>query len=92
MQFFFSLSLAYLVAASNVRFRDTQHLVGLLAMVGFYLTPVFYSARMVPEEYRFIYSINPMAIIIQAYRDIVIQNQMAGFYGHVSFDRRFVCA
>ena len=79
VQFFFSLSLAYLIAASNVRFRDTQHLVGLLAMVAFYLTPVFYSARMVPEEYQFIYSINPMAIIIHAYRDVVIQNQWPDF-------------
>jgi lipopolysaccharide transport system permease protein len=74
VQFFFSLSLAYLVAASNVRFRDTQHLVGMLSMVGFYLTPVFYSVRMVPEEYQFIYSLNPMAVIIRSYRDVVVRN------------------
>jgi lipopolysaccharide transport system permease protein len=79
VQFFFSLSLAYLIAASNVRFRDTQHLVALLAMVAFYLTPVFYSARMVPEEYQFLYSVNPMAIILQAYRDVVIQNTWPDF-------------
>ena len=79
VQFFFMLSLAYLVAGSNVRFRDTQHLVTALLMVGFYLTPIFYSVRMVPEQYRFIYDINPVAHIIRAYRDILIENRLPDF-------------
>jgi lipopolysaccharide transport system permease protein len=79
VQFFFTLSLAYLVAGGNVRFRDTQHLVTALLMVGFYLTPIFYSVRMVPEQYRFVYDLNPLAHIIRAYRDILIENRLPDF-------------
>jgi lipopolysaccharide transport system permease protein len=75
VQLFFTLSLAYLIAASNVRFRDTQHLVASLLMVAFYLTPVFYSARLVPEEYKIFYEINPLAAILRAYRDVLIENR-----------------
>ena len=79
VQFFFTLSLAYLIAASNVRFRDIQHLVGSLLMVAFYLTPVFYSARTVPEDYRFVYTSNPMAEVLAAYRAILIENRWPDF-------------
>ena len=75
VQFFFTLSLAYLIAASNVRFRDTQHLVASLLMVTFYLTPVFYSTRLVPDEYKVFYEFNPMASILEAYRDVLIENR-----------------
>jgi lipopolysaccharide transport system permease protein len=51
----------------------------MLTMVGFYLTPVFYSVRMVPEEYQFIYSLNPMAVIIRSYRDVVVRNSWPDF-------------
>jgi len=81
VQFFITLSLAYLIAASNVRFRDMQYLVGSLLMVGFYLTPVFYSARAVPDEYLFVYAGNPMAEVLVAYRAILIENKWPDFEG-----------
>jgi lipopolysaccharide transport system permease protein len=79
VQFFITLSLAYLIAAGNVRYRDIQHLVGSLLMVAFYLTPVFYSARAVPEDYRFVYTSNPMAEVLAAYRAILIENRWPDF-------------
>lgn len=69
IQFLFTLSLAYLVATLQVKFRDTQHILGLLLFLTFYLTPIFYDASVVPARYRFLYDLNPMVYLLAAYRD-----------------------
>ena len=71
----FTLGLVFLIAASHVRFRDTQHLVGMVMMLAFYITPVFYHADSIPEEYRILYDANPMAALLTAYREVLIENR-----------------
>ncbi|WP_197948799.1 ABC transporter permease [Bradyrhizobium glycinis] len=71
-QFAFTAGLAYFVAATHVRFRDTQHLVSIATMLAFYLTPVFYSSAVVPAQYRFLHYANPMAVLLDAYRSILM--------------------
>lgn len=73
VQFLLTLGLAYLIAAAHVIFRDTQHLITLGLMLMFYLTPVFYRADNVPEQYRLIYALNPMAHLLTAYRAVLVQ-------------------
>lgn len=73
LQFILILSLGYLVAAFNVVFRDTQHILGVFLQFLFYLTPIFYSADAVPEFYRPLYHINPMVHLVEAYRAILIE-------------------
>ena len=51
VQFAFILGLSYLIAAAHVTFRDTQHMLGVILMLLFYLTPVFYSADKIPEQF-----------------------------------------
>lgn len=75
IQFLLTLALVFPVAAWNVRFRDTQHLVSLLTMAAFYLTPVFYSAQNIPAGFQLFYALNPMATLLTAYRDILIRNE-----------------
>ena len=75
LQFLFTLGPACIIAASNVRFRDTQHSVGLAMMFGFYLTPVFYDARSIPSGYHFLFKLNPVAVLIEAYRDILVRTR-----------------
>lgn len=79
LQFLLTLSLAYLVATFHVTFRDTQHLLGILLLLLFYLTPVFYNTSAVPEPYQWLYFLNPMAHLIQAYRTILIQGELPGY-------------
>lgn len=79
VQFLFTLSLAYGVAAAHVRFRDTQDAVGILLMVAFYLTPVFYMPTRLDKSYEFINSLNPMAQTIDAYRAIIIGQEWPDF-------------
>jgi lipopolysaccharide transport system permease protein len=75
IQYALTLGLAYLVATSQVAFRDTGHLLGLLMMLLMYLTPVFYDPSAVPVEYRLIYDLNPMVHLIAACRAILMHGQ-----------------
>ncbi len=76
VQFLFTLSLAYILATLHVTFRDTQYLLNIALMLGFYVTPIFYAIDSIPESLRLIYQLNPMMILIQAYRMIFLGSQL----------------
>ncbi len=70
----FNFALALLVAAANVYFRDTQHLVNLLLSAWFFMSPVMYPLALVDAVARAhpwigeVYLLNPMTVIITGYR------------------------
>jgi len=72
IQQIFTLGLALFFAASNLLYRDIQYLLSLILTLWLYLTPVIYPADIVPERLRFIYQLNPMAVIINAYRQVIL--------------------
>lgn len=72
LQFLLTLGLAYFAAAVHVTFRDARHLLGVLLMLGFYLTPIFYPADAVPERFLSLYETNPMVHIVGAYRWVLL--------------------
>jgi lipopolysaccharide transport system permease protein len=79
IQFVFMLSLAYLLSTIHVTFRDTQYLLNIILMLGFYLTPVFYDSAAVPQRLHLIYSLNPMYHLINAYRAILLHGVWPDF-------------
>jgi len=81
VQFLFTLSLVYFIATFHVRFRDTQYLLGIALLLGFYLSPVFYEASVIPQQYQLLYRLNPMVTLIEAYRSILIEGEYPGFLG-----------
>lgn len=70
VEFLFILSLVYFLAAIQVTFWDTQYLLNIILMLGFYLSPVFYDVNRIPSQFLPIYNLNPMVHIIGAYRAI----------------------
>lgn len=86
LQFLLTLGFSYFIAAMHVTFRDTQHILSIVLVLLFYLTPVFYRSNAVPEEYQLIYSINPMAHLIGAYRAIMVTGTLpdAGALAYVA--------
>ncbi|HBY94678.1 MAG: ABC transporter permease [Ardenticatenaceae bacterium] len=76
LQFVLTLGLAYLVATFHVTFRDTQYLLGVLLMLLFYLTPVFYDGSRIPARYQPLYRLNPMLHLIDAYRAILLRGEL----------------
>jgi lipopolysaccharide transport system permease protein len=75
LQFAVTLSLGYIAATIQVRFRDTAYLVGALMLLGFFITPVFYRPGALPGRYQVFYIVNPMAQLISAYRDVLIEHR-----------------
>ncbi len=67
-------------AALNVFFRDVRSLLVLGLQLWFYATPIIYPVTMVPEQLRGIYFLNPMAGVIEAYRDVLIVGRLPGSY------------
>jgi lipopolysaccharide transport system permease protein len=72
LQYILTLSLAYVIAASNVAFRDVGHLVTVLLQLMFFLTPIFYDASMIPDQYQALYRLNPMVHLLEAYRSVLL--------------------
>lgn len=56
------------LAALNVQYRDFRYVLPFLIQFGLYLSPVGYSSSSVPEEWRLLYSMNPMVGIIDGFR------------------------
>ncbi len=55
-------------SALNLQFRDVKHALPFFIQVMVYGTPVFYSASLVPEKYRLLLSLNPMAAVVDGFR------------------------
>jgi ABC-2 type transport system permease protein len=67
----FAVALSFLVAALNVRYRDTQHIVEVALLAGFWVNPIVYSVSLVRAELDrhglfWAYFLNPMAGIVTA--------------------------
>ena len=56
------------LAALNVKYRDFRYIVPFMVQFGLYVSPVGYSSTLVPEKWRFLYSLNPMVGVIDGFR------------------------
>lgn len=75
-QAIFTLACTVLVAALGALIRDVQHLLGVGMLLWFYLTPIFYDLdRVTPTQARWLL-LNPMAVLVQAHRALVLHGQM----------------
>jgi len=68
MQFIFCLGISLIVSTSNVFFRDTEHLIGVIIMTWFFVTPIIYPLDKIPSQYLDLYFLNPMASLLTFYR------------------------
>ncbi|ADI66039.1 ABC transporter permease [Trichormus azollae] len=55
-------------ASLNVQYRDFRYIVPFIVQFGLYMSPVGFSSSLVPEQWRFIYSLNPMVGVIDGFR------------------------
>lgn len=63
-----ALGIGLWFAALHARFRDTTYGIGLITRGLFFLTPVVYSSTVLPEPWNQLYTINPMATIVEGFR------------------------
>jgi lipopolysaccharide transport system permease protein len=67
-----TLGVALLLSPIHVRYRDVGYLWGIAVQLGFWLTPVIYWERIVPEPWRWLMQYNPMARIIEHSRQAIL--------------------
>jgi lipopolysaccharide transport system permease protein len=63
-----ALAAGFWLSAINVRYRDVRYTIPFLTQVLMFVTPVAYPASSVPERWRIIYGLNPMAGIVEGFR------------------------
>ncbi|MBS9385286.1 MULTISPECIES: ABC transporter permease [Dolichospermum] len=56
------------LASLNVQYRDFRFIVPFIVQFGLYISPVGFSSTIVPEKWRFLYSLNPMVGVIDGFR------------------------
>jgi lipopolysaccharide transport system permease protein len=71
----FTLAVSIWVAAFGVLARDIQHLLGVLMLLWFYLTPIFYDLERIGPVYSRWLMLNPLAGLVQAHRQVVLYGQ-----------------
>ncbi len=72
-QFFFTLGLCWLLSALGVFFRDLSQLIGFLLTVWFFTTPICYPEASLPQNYLWLFKLNPMYVFVQSYRAIFLE-------------------
>lgn len=56
------------LASLNVKFRDFRYIVPFIVQFGLYVSPVGFSSNMIPDQWRLLYSLNPMVGVIDGFR------------------------
>ncbi len=63
-----ALGVALWLSAFNVRYRDVNYALPFITQIWFFITPVAYSDQVISENWRLVYSLNPMAGVINGFR------------------------
>ena len=72
IQQIFTLGLSLFFAAANLLYRDIQYLLNMILLLWLYATPIIYPADIIPDKFRIFFQANPMAVIINAYRQVIL--------------------
>ncbi len=75
LEFLLSLGLVLMASAVNIYFRDLQHIILHLLTVLQFLTPVFYPTSLIPEALRPLALVNPLAVLMDAFHDVLFWNR-----------------
>ncbi len=67
-----ALGAGLLIASLNVRYRDFRYIIPFVVQMGLYISPVGFSSSIVPEQWRLLYSLNPMVGVIDGFRWAII--------------------
>jgi lipopolysaccharide transport system permease protein len=63
-----AMSVGLWLSALNVKYRDIRYVVPFLTLLWMYATPIAYSSSLIPEKWRWLYSLNPMTGVVEGFR------------------------
>ncbi|KWX87335.1 hypothetical protein AMQ83_13735, partial [Paenibacillus riograndensis] len=67
--------ISLVLSSITVKYRDVSHIVDVVFMAWFYLTPVIYSLSMVPEPFNRIIQLNPITNLIELFREVLLDGE-----------------
>ena len=70
-----SLGPSLWITALNVKYRDFRYVIPFVLQFGLYVSPVGFSSSVVPEQWRFLYSLNPLVGVIDGFRWCILNGQ-----------------
>jgi lipopolysaccharide transport system permease protein len=62
------LGVGLLIASLSLRYRDVRQMIPFFTQIWFFASPIAYSASLIPEDWRVLYSINPLIGVIEGFR------------------------
>lgn len=78
-----SLGAGFFIVALNVKYRDFRYIVPFVVQFGLLISPVGFSSNVIPEQWRLLYSLNPMVGVIDGFRWAILGGEstlyMPGF-------------
>lgn len=63
-----ALGVGFWLAPLNIEYRDVTYILPFLTQLWMFLTPVVYPSSMIPEKWRFLYGLNPLAGVVEGFR------------------------
>ena len=75
LAFLASIGPALWTTALNVKYRDFRYVIPFIVQFGLYVSPVGFSSNIIPEEWRLLYSLNPMVGVIDGFRWCILGGQ-----------------
>jgi len=70
-----SVGPALWITALNVKYRDFRYIIPFIVQFGLYVSPVGFSSSVVPEQWRLLYSVNPIVGVIDGFRWCILGGQ-----------------
>jgi lipopolysaccharide transport system permease protein len=74
-----ALAVSLFLSALNVRYRDVRHAIPFFTQFWMYVSPVVYSVSLIPEQWRYVYSLNPMVGVIEGFRWALLGKEQPDF-------------
>jgi lipopolysaccharide transport system permease protein len=72
-----ALAVGLWLSALNVKFRDVRYAVPFLTQFWMFASPVAYSSSLLPEQWRWVYGLNPMAGVIEGFRWALLNRELS---------------
>jgi lipopolysaccharide transport system permease protein len=87
MAFAASFGFGLWITSLNVKYRDFRYVIPFIVQFGLYVSPVGFSSSVIPEEWRLLYSLNPMVGVIDGFRWAILKGE-----AHIYWPGLFISA